>query len=52
LPRYDVVSSDGPSHAPHFVITVTGGGMTGTGEAGTKRAAERAAAADLMGKLK
>jgi ribonuclease-3 len=52
LPRYEVVSSDGPSHAPKFVITVTGGGKTGTGAAGTKRAAERAAAVDLLGKLK
>jgi ribonuclease-3 len=52
LPQYEVLSSEGPSHAPKFVITVTGGGQTGRGEAGTKRAAERAAAADLMGKLK
>jgi ribonuclease-3 len=52
LPRYDVLSSEGPSHAPQFVITVTGGNQTGRGEAGTKRAAEREAAADLMRKLK
>ncbi len=51
LPAYTVVSSAGPSHAPHFVIEVTARGQTGTGEGSTKRAAERAAAADLLQRL-
>lgn len=51
LPAYQVVSTAGPSHAPHFVIAVTARNQTGTGEGGTKRAAERAAAADLLGRL-
>ncbi len=51
LPIYQVVSSEGPSHAPSFVISVTGAGRTGTGKAGTKRAAERAAAAALLAQL-
>ena len=51
LPRYDVQSSDGPSHAPRFVITVTAMGQTGTGVAGAKRIAERDAAADLLRQL-
>jgi ribonuclease-3 len=51
LPSYQVVSREGPPHLPLFVITVAVGGMTGTGSAGTKRAAEQAAASDLLGKL-
>jgi ribonuclease-3 len=52
LPDYVVASRDGPSHAPRFVITVTVAGHTGTGTAGTKRAAEQDAALDLLGKLR
>jgi ribonuclease-3 len=51
LPVYTVVSAEGPSHAPSFVISVTGAGRSGTGEAGNKRAAERAAAACLLAQL-
>jgi ribonuclease-3 len=51
LPVYTVVSAEGPSHAPTFVISVTGAGRSGTGEAGNKRAAERAAAAALLAQL-
>ena len=51
LPAYLVESSSGPSHAPHFVVTVSGLGKSGTGQGSTKRMAERAAAADLLGKL-
>ena len=51
LPVYDVVAATGPSHAPHFVISVTGAGKTGVGEGGTKRSAERAAAAALLAQL-
>ncbi len=51
LPDYQTVSSQGPSHAPHFVVTVAAVGKTGTGRGSTKRAAEREAALDLLGKL-
>jgi ribonuclease-3 len=51
LPLYRVVSRQGPSHAPHFVMEVSARGKTGTGEGGTKRMAERQAAADLLAKL-
>ncbi|MCW3476155.1 ribonuclease III [Rhodovastum sp. RN2-1] len=51
LPAYKVVSREGPPHAPVFVISVTVDGRTGTGTAGTKRAAEQDAASDLLGKL-
>lgn len=51
LPAYDVVSSEGPAHAPRFTIRVSAMGQTGQGQAGSKRDAERDAAADLLGKL-
>lgn len=51
LPVYEVVSQEGPSHAPVFVISVTLGGKTGTATAGSKRLAEQEAAAELLGKL-
>ncbi len=51
LPAYAVMASEGPSHAPKFTVSVTGAGHTGVGEAGTKRAAERAAAAALLAQL-
>lgn len=51
LPDYRVVSSEGPSHAPHFVISVAARGQTGIGEGSTKRVAERAAAANLLEKI-
>jgi ribonuclease-3 len=51
LPAYRTVSRQGPSHAPHFVIEVSARGKTGVGEGGTKRMAERQAAADLLAKL-
>jgi ribonuclease III len=51
LPAYEVASRDGPPHAPMFAITVAVGGVQGTGIAGSKRAAEQAAAADLLAKL-
>ena len=50
-PEYKVAASTGPSHAPHFTITVSGAGFTGTGKGSTKRTAEREAATDLLGKL-
>ncbi|WP_428375454.1 ribonuclease III [Lichenicoccus sp.] len=51
LPVYVVESALGPSHAPVFVIRVTAAGLSGVGTASTKRAAESAAAADLLGQL-
>lgn len=49
LPEYTVISADGPSHAPHFVIDVTVKGHPPTrGEAGTKRVAERLAAQAML----
>ncbi len=51
LPAYTVQSAEGPSHAPRFVIRVEASGRTGTGTAGSKRAAESAAAAALLRQL-
>lgn len=51
LPVYETIGADGPSHAPLFVVRVTAGGLFGEGRAGSKRAAESAAAADLLEKL-
>ncbi|HTR16210.1 MAG TPA: ribonuclease III [Acetobacteraceae bacterium] len=51
LPNYEVTSREGPSHAPNFVISVRAAGQTGTGAAGSKRVAEREAAADLLRRL-
>lgn len=49
LPEYTVISADGPSHAPHFVIEVSlEGQQPCRGEAGTKRVAERQAAALML----
>ncbi|WP_323993762.1 ribonuclease III [Nguyenibacter sp. L1] len=48
LPAYRTVQVDGPSHAPRFVIAVTAAGQSAEGVAGSKRAAESAAAADLL----
>ena len=52
LPHYAVANRQGPSHAPVFEITVTVANQTGTGTAGTKRAAEQEAAEKLLGILK
>ena len=52
LPVYDVVSAEGPSHAPSFVIEARALGSVGRGEAGSKRVAERDAAAALLGVLR
>ncbi len=51
LPTYRLSAQSGPSHAPAFVMTVSGGGGEGVGSAGTKRVAERDAAADLLAQL-
>ncbi|HQT63320.1 MAG: ribonuclease III [Acidocella sp. 20-57-95] len=51
LPAYEVTEQSGPSHAPHFVVKVTVGNASATGAAGSKRAAEQAAATALLGIL-
>ncbi len=51
LPEYRVSSRSGPSHQPEFNMIVTGGGHEGSGSAGSKRIAERDAAADLLARL-
>jgi ribonuclease-3 len=51
LPSYEIASRAGPPHAPVFAITVSLAGAEGLGTAGSKRAAEQAAAADLLSKL-
>ncbi len=51
LPHYALTGRSGPSHEPVFTVSVTVAGQTGTGSAGSKRLAERTAAADLLGRL-
>jgi len=48
LPHYTVTSRVGPPHAPEFVVSVSADGLTASGAAGSKRAAEQAAAKDLL----
>lgn len=52
LPVYTVISADGPSHAPLFVIEVTVDGLTpARAEAGNKKLAERLAAQAMLASL-
>ena len=52
LPEYIVISAEGPSHAPLFVIeAVVQGHAPARAEAGTKRLAERLAAQALLATL-
>jgi ribonuclease-3 len=51
LPNYELLDRSGPPHDPVFVVGVTIAGRSGSGTAGSKRAAERLAAADLLEKL-
>lgn len=52
LPEYIVISSDGPSHAPHFVIEVhVKDQPVARGEAGNKKLAERLAAEAMLAQL-
>ena len=52
LPEYNVISAEGPSHAPVFVIeAVVQGQPPARAEAGTKRLAERLAAQALLATL-
>lgn len=49
LPEYVVISSEGPSHAPQFIIEVRVEGATSArAEAGTKKLAERKAAEAML----
>jgi ribonuclease-3 len=47
-PLYEVVSRDGPDHAPNFVIEVQVGPHRGRAEGSSKQNAERAAAQFLL----
>ncbi|MGE0419201.1 MAG: ribonuclease III [Acetobacteraceae bacterium] len=51
LPDYTVTSRSGPPHAPEFIVTVSVDGRSGTGSAGSKRAAEQLAAEALLRSL-
>jgi ribonuclease-3 len=51
LPAYAIVERSGPPHAPVFLIEVVACGVTGHGTAGTRRAAEQAAAIDALALL-
>jgi ribonuclease-3 len=51
LPRYRVVGSSGPPHAPRFVVAAEAQGMAAEAEASTKRAAEEEAALKLLALL-
>ncbi|HTC07644.1 MAG TPA: ribonuclease III [Acetobacteraceae bacterium] len=48
LPRYEVTARSGPPHSPLFEVTVFAGDYSGTGTAGSKRAAEQLAAEALL----
>ncbi|CAK7191891.1 Ribonuclease 3 [Commensalibacter sp. Nvir] len=52
LPSYELLSQEGPSHTPVFVIKVSAYGQEGVGSGGSKRLAESAAAEILLKKLK
>ena len=48
LPRYELVSVTGPSHAPEFTASVRINGVERTATGSTRRGAESAAAALLL----
>jgi ribonuclease-3 len=51
-PIYKLVNRDGPDHAPHFVVEVSVAGQSPvTGEGGSKRDAEQAAARAMLAQL-
>jgi ribonuclease-3 len=50
-PTYVEEARDGPDHQPRFTVSVTVEGRTGRADAGAKRQAEQAAAADLLAQL-
>ena len=51
LPDYELAARHGPPHSPVFVVNVAVDGHSGTGTATSKRAAEQAAATDVMRQL-
>lgn len=51
VPVYATVAASGPSHAPRFVMEAQAGPDAAQGEAGSKREAERLAAAALLARL-
>jgi ribonuclease III len=51
LPSYEVAAVAGPAHAPRFDVTVSLAGCAGRAVAGSKRAAEQAAAEQLLAHL-
>jgi ribonuclease-3 len=51
LPAYEVAAVAGPAHAPRFDVTVSLAGCAGRAVAGSKRAAEQAAAEQLLAHL-
>ncbi|GAB0114055.1 ribonuclease 3 [Acidisoma sp. C75] len=51
LPTYEILSQEGPAHAPHFVMRASLGGESREGAAGSRRAAEQVAAQSLLALL-
>jgi ribonuclease III len=51
LPAYAITARSGPPHAPEFTVTVSVGGSSANGTAGSRRGAEQAAAESLMQRL-
>ena len=51
LPEYVTVRTGGTANAPGFTCTLTAGGMTFTGEGGSKAEAEKRAAEAALGRL-
>jgi ribonuclease-3 len=51
LPEYVMVSAAGPSHQPVFVVRVLAAGQDAEGQGESKRAAEQAAAENLLASL-
>jgi ribonuclease-3 len=51
LPAYEVAAVAGPAHAPRFDVSVSLAGFAGRAVAGSKRAAEQAAAEQLLAQL-
>ena len=51
LPRYELVTTSGPDHAPLFTMTASVAGDAATASAAAKRAAEAGAAAALLDRL-
>jgi ribonuclease-3 len=51
LPRYEVLSVTGPSHAPFFLVRVFAAGKTWSGGGASRKAAELAAAASALEEL-